>query len=201
MERNTDPQKVVIAAELYDELVAMARDSGRYTTSRIDRHVRKFNPTRQAAHQEKVRIFEEKRNQMIREARVFKEQHVGKVVYANVDMRSFTKGSYPVLQPVMVVRIAKDRRLVDVVSPTDEYDIKYKRYTKVSVDTLTLTLPDNYIWGVAEYSKYLVKENGPYDLREEVKERDRKYAEREAELKNQEDRSNRVHYHDVIGGH
>lgn len=172
MDRNHNPNVVVMATEMYEQLICMSRSGVQYSPHLIDKHVRKFNPYRQAEHQTNVLKNESRRSQMIREARAFKEKHVGKVVYARVDMMSFTSGEDPVLMPVIVKRISKDRRCIDVVEANDEFMQKHQHYVKVSVDTLQLDVPDSYIQGVDAYHKYLVKENGPYDIREAVKERE-----------------------------
>lgn len=178
MERNHNPNVVVMAKEFYEQLIGMSRAGVRYDPLWIDRHVRKFNPHRQAAWQEKVRRGETKRSEQIRSARKFKEQHVGKVVYARVDMLGNTKGDDLVLMPVKVMRISKDRRCVDVAEMHNiDWATKHRRYTKVTADSLQLEIPEGYIPGVDAYHRYLVKENGPYDIREAVKERDRRLEE------------------------
>lgn len=199
MERNHNPNVVVMAKEQYEQLLSMARVSQRYDPKRIDQHVRKFNPYRQADHQATVLKWEAHRSQQIRDARAFKEQHVGKLVYARVDMHGNTKGDDPVLMPVIVKRVSKDRRCVDVVEANDEFKQIDRHYTKVSVDTLCLDVPDGYIQGVESYSKYLIKENGPYDIREVVKERDRKHEKWLAEEAIRKSNLNEPISVDVIG--
>lgn len=149
MERNTDPQKVVIAAELYDELLAMARDSGRYTTSRIDRHVRKFNPTRQAPHQARVLEFEEKRSQLIRDARAVMSESQGKVVYVLTHVNHYNRIDYPCYLPVVLKRVSKDKRWELEVYRIEGYDHegapKLGRCEAVSAKALITELPEDYI--------------------------------------------------------
>lgn len=176
MERNHNPNVVVMAKEFYEQLIGMSRAGVRYEPLWIDRHVRKFNPHRQAAWQERVRRGEAKRSEQIRSARKFKEQHVGKVVYARVDMLGNTKGDDLVLMPVKVMRISKDRRCVDVAEMHHiDWATKHRCYTKVTADNLQLEVPEGYIPGVGSYHRYLVKENGPYDIREALAESDRRH--------------------------
>lgn len=172
MERNHNPQVVTIATELYKELLDRALHLSGYATNRIDKHARKFNPHLQVEHQAKVHKHESKRREMIRAARDFKEKHVGKTVYARVDMLGHTQGDSAVLLPVIVARVSKDRRLVDVYPAAEPRPKHFSNYTAVSVDTLQLTVPDNYIQGVDSYSRYLVEQGSPYDIKEYIEKRD-----------------------------
>ncbi len=68
MQRNNDPQQIIMSIEAYNNLVAMADTSPRYSTKLIRRHVRKMNPFLQPAHQKAVREAEIIRTKRIREA-------------------------------------------------------------------------------------------------------------------------------------
>lgn len=178
MERNHNPQVVTIAVELYKELLAMANTSPRYTTKRIDRHARKFNPHLQPAHQERTINYERERSELIRAARALVSKYTGKVMYAKTQVYLNSDQFDPVYTAVIIRRVnPKERHLVEAYVER-ERDDKFKRYHSMSALSLIATLPEGYIEGVGNYSGRLVKENGDCDLRESIARRDREREER-----------------------
>lgn len=197
MERNNNPQTVTLATEMYAELVAMADSSPHYSTRRIRRHARKFNPHLQPAHQELVRENEVFRSKNIVDTRKLVGKFASKTMYAKAQVYLNSDDFDPVYAEVIVRRISpKNRGLVEVF-PKSQLDNKYKTYCSVSPSSLIESLPEDYIQGVGAYSRYMVKANGNTDQREHVAKLERRQKEREVtESKHVE----RVHYHDVIGG-
>jgi hypothetical protein len=116
---------------------------------------------------------------MIRAARKFKETYGGKPVFAKVDMLGWEDPNAPVYLPIKVIRIAKDRRLVDVLKHEDEFDVIHKRYHSISVNGIIHELPDGYTKGYGPYREYYVKIGGPHDIQEEE---ERKNRELDAKL-------------------
>ncbi|QYV98786.1 hypothetical protein [Pseudomonas phage U1B] len=174
MQRNNDPQQVIMSIEMYNSLLAMANDSPHYTTKLIQRHVRKMNPFLQPAHLKNVRTKEAIRSQRIREARAFFEANHRKILYAKVDMGNCKKGDDPVYFPCISERIAKNRQLIQVRHANE---VSYGRCIRlVEAKYLTTIIPDGYIQGTGPYKKYLVKENGPYDIREQEEKRKQAFS-------------------------
>ncbi|BEG72494.1 hypothetical protein RVBP21_1220 [Pseudomonas phage BRkr] len=170
MQRNNDPQQIIMSIEAYNNLVAMADTSPRYSTKLIRRHVRKMNPFLQPAHQKAVREAEIIRTKRIREARAFFEANHGKLLYAEVDLGSLKQGDDPVYFPCVSERIDRNRQCIRIHHVNDTGENIRTRI--VTADILTTELPDGYIQGIWHFRDYLVKENGPYDLREQEKQRE-----------------------------
>ncbi|AEH03676.1 hypothetical protein AVT69_gp251 [Pseudomonas phage PhiPA3] len=164
MERNHNEQQVILSLEMYNTLLAMAADSPRYTTKRIEKHVRKFNPYLQLPHQLRVKEFEAYRSKEIREARAFFNKHVGQTVYALVNMGSSRVEGENVFCPVVVKRLDKDRRFIRVAEVSD-ITLGLKCTVRVSASSLALEIPDDFIDGVGAYRRYRIRENGPFDIR------------------------------------
>ncbi|QBX32407.1 hypothetical protein [Pseudomonas phage PA1C] len=170
MQRNNDPQQVIMSIEAYNNLVAMADSSPRYSTKLIRRHVRKMNPFLQPAHQKAVREAEIIRTKRIREARAFFEANHGKTLYAEVDLGSLKQGDDPVYFPCVSERIDTNRQLIRIHHVLETG--KAIRTRKVTANSLTTVLPEGYIQGVMQFREYMVKENGPYDLRKQEQDRE-----------------------------
>lgn len=177
MEKNYNPTIVTLDVAMYEELVAMARTSEQYTTKRIQKHARKFNPFLQPAHQNAVLKNEAERTAKINATKEFFHTHQGKVVYAKVKVYINTDMNACPLMPVIVKRIGKKRWTLEVVPVHDEHAQKYKKYKPVSVDFLQLEIPDGYIQGAGSYTDYLVPENSTYDIREYLAEQERRNEE------------------------
>ncbi|QEM41978.1 hypothetical protein [Pseudomonas phage vB_PaeM_PS119XW] len=169
MQRNNDPQQIIMSIEAYNNLVAMADTSPRYSTKLIRRHVRKMNPFLQPAHQKAVREAEIIRTKRIREARAFFEANHGKLLYAEVDLGSLKQGDDPVYFPCVSERIDTNRQLIRIHHVLETG--KAIRTRKVTANSLTTVLPEGYIQGVMQFREYMVKENGPYDLRKQEQDR------------------------------
>lgn len=148
MQRNNDPQQIVMSIEMYNSLIATANDSTRYTTAHIRYHVRKMNPHLQAAHQKAVREQESIRSRRIREARAFFEANHGKTIYATVDMGRSKKDDVPVLFPCVSVRIDRVRRFIRI-RHVDDIN-KRDRSHVVTADSLRLEIPEGYVPGIRQ---------------------------------------------------
>lgn len=202
MERNNNPQTVTLATEMYEELVAMADSSERYTTRRIRRHARKFNPHLQPAHQELVRKNEAFRSKGIVDARQILAKAAGKVVFARTDVNYHESLEDLIFTPMTVKRINKDnRRLLDVYR---EGELKYGYYNKatVSPDCIYFELPP-YYHQICDgpYRTLWVKIGSPlywYAIEDEAYTENFVRDEYNLKLKRTAE-SERVHYHDVIG--
>lgn len=144
MERNNDPQMVTIAVEVYQNLLGMA-DRSRYNTSKIERHVRKMNPHLQAAHQDKVLGFEQRRTARIKKCRDVIEQSRGKVVYVDTSVNYSSKPLVDrVLTPMQVKCInAKARYLLDLY-PERTKDFKHYDTSQVTPDSIYFERPEDY---------------------------------------------------------
>lgn len=145
MDRNTNPQTVTLAVELYEELIRMADSSDRYTTRRIRKHARKFNPHLQPAHQALVRKNEGLRSKRIVEARKLLAKTTGKVVYVETSV-NYSSGPLEdlVFTPMIVKRLNKGNRGQLLVFKVGE--TKFGRYSASSVtpDCIHLELPKDY---------------------------------------------------------
>lgn len=216
MDRNNNPQTVTLATEMYEELVRMADSSERYTTRRIRRHARKFNPHLQPAHQQKVLEHEAFRSQGIYDARQVLAKAAGKVVFARTNVNYSSKPlEDDVFTPVIVKRINKaNRRLLDAYK-TDATKFGYYNKSVVSPDCIHLELPEDYIqisdcpW-VSGYRGLWVKVGSPiywYSIECEARKEDHDRTEAKQELTEKANPDHKrfdqavdtVHYHDVIG--
>lgn len=180
MERNHNPNVVVMSKEHYQALIGQCTHGYQGFPHGVDRHVRKMNPYRQAVHQERVKQREATRSEMIRAARKFKEAYAGKPIFAKVNMGSWEDPNAPVYMPVKVIRISKDRRLVDVLKYEDEFNVRRKRYHAVSVDGLVHEIPADYIKGYGPYRDYYVKIGGKHDIKEEEERKNREWKAKQA---------------------
>lgn len=180
MIRNQDPNAVVMSKEHYQALINQCTHGIQGFPRAVDKHVRKMNPHRQAAHQARVKQREATRSEMIRSARKFKETYVGKPVFAKVAMGKWEHPDAPVYLPITIIRIAKDRRFVDVLKHEDEFDVKHKRYKAITIDGIIHEIPDNYIKGYGPYREYYVKVGGPHDIKEEEERKDLEWKAKQA---------------------
>lgn len=161
MERNHNEQTITMAIEVYQNLLGMA-DRNKYTTSKIERHVRKFNPYLQPTHQEKVKKFEKERSDLIRKARKFYHKNAGKFVYSLVNMGGGQRDDTSVYIRVQVKRISKDRYTLDVIAEKD-LRLGRLRYAQVTVSNLFVDIPDDYFQGHGRYNDLFIKKNSAYE--------------------------------------
>lgn len=198
MERNNNSQTVTLATEMYEELIRMADSSPHYSTRRIRRHARKFNPHLQPAHQELVRENEVFRSKSIVDTRKLVGKFAGKTMYAKAQVYLNSDDFDPVYAEVIVRRICpKNRGLVEVF-PKSQLEDKYKTYCAVSPSSLIESLPEDYIQGVGAYHRYMVKANGNTDQRESVAKRELRRKELDAAKLKVVDDGKKVVAFDVI---
>lgn len=207
MQRNHNEQQVVMSIEHYNQLIGMSQSGMEYDPRRIQRHVRKFNPFLQAAHQERVLKSESHRSKLIREARGLVEKYHGKVMFgATVGIRNGDDDQGLVYTPARVKRVNKGKRwLVDTYKP-EETKFGYYTATPVTANVLVADVPEGYIQllGPGVYRNLFVKEWSGlhwYHLQEQAEredwerdqylEKQRKHAHRES--------SPQVQLVDVIG--
>jgi hypothetical protein len=145
MDRNTNPQTVTLAVELYEELIRMADSSDRYTTRRIRKHARKFNPHLQPAHQALVRKNEGLRSKRIVAARKMLAKATGKVVYVETSV-NYSSGPLKdlVFTPMIVKRLNKGDRGQLLVFKEGETKFGHYSASSVTPDCIHLELPEDY---------------------------------------------------------
>jgi len=198
MERNNNPQTVTLAKEMYEELVRMADSSPHYSTRRIRRHARKFNPHLQQAHQELARENEVFRSKSIADARKLVSKFARKTMYAKAQVYLNSDDFDPVYVEVIVRRICPKNRMLVEVYPKSQLEDKYKTYCSVSSSSLIESLPEDYIEGVGVYNRYMVKANGNTDHREDMAKRELRQKELDAAEQKVIDDGKKVVAFDVI---
>ena len=210
MERNHNEQQIVMSIEHYNNLLGMA-DRGQYTTSKIERHVRKFNPFLQAPHQAKVKAFESRRSERIRQVRGIVEKHHGQIVYGRTHVPHFdSEEQGEIYTPVEVKCINRENRALVVIYKGTDRDRQGNRWRSdrqtITADTIVTNIPEGYIQlvGPTSYSTLYVKEYSPLHYlhlntlaQRENDERDA-YKERVAKNAEQKIRAGAVMY-DAIG--
>lgn len=215
MERNHNEQQIVMSIEHYQNLLGMA-DRSRYTTKKIEKHVRKHNPFLQAPHQDIVREFESARSKRIRDARKLLAKTTGKVVFVET---SVNYSSEPledlVFTPMIVKRLNKGNRGQLLVFKEGETKFGHYSASSVTPDCIHLELPADYYqipdspW-VSSYSNLWVKIDSPMYWHAQESMARLEDDERNEAKKALEEAANptpkvlvqavhRIHYHDVIG--
>lgn len=197
MERNHNEQQVVMSIEHYHNLLGMA-DRSNYTTSKIEKHVRKHNPFLQTPHADRVREIERERSANIVATRKLVSKFAGKVMYAKVQIHLNSDQFDPVYVEVIVKRISKQNRQLVVVLPKADADYTFASTQAVSHTSLIEHLPDNYIPGVGSYNRYMVLENSHYDIREQLQ-RNEEYRKKKALDRIAEPSDAKAVAYDVIG--
>ncbi len=84
-------------------------------------------------------------------------------------MGNSKQGDDPVYFPCVSERIDTNRQLIRIHHVLETG--KAIRTRKVTADSLTTVLPEGYVQGVMQFREYMVKENGPYDLRKQEQDR------------------------------
>ena len=197
MERNHNEQQIVMSIEHYQNLLGMA-DRNRYTTKRIEQHVRKFNPFLQAPHQARVKDNERQRCKYNVLARKLVAKYAGKTMYAKAQVYANSDQFDPVYAEVIVRRVSPQSRMLVEVFPKSELEDKYKHYCSISVESLRAELPDDYIPGVGSYHRYMVKANGDTDQRAYLAEQERRRQERDDERRKEPESEKKMLAFDVI---